>query len=171
MSSGQIEFYGDPCHSCAYSWSLPVDTMVDEVLALTDTYRATLEGREGTARHPDLDWCASAYVLHVADNLRSHGERMAAAARGAEFEFVHADQDELAVVRSYEAIPIGGALWSLGIVLVPYIEVFREAAAAGVILRHPTRGDQLAVDVLRGNLHDAHHHGWDLQRIARANPL
>lgn len=171
MSSGQIEFYGDPCRSCAYSWSLPVDAMVNEVLSLATTYRAVLHGRPGTARHPDLGWCAAAYVLHVADNLRSHGERMAAAARGAEFEFVHADQDELAEVRSYEAIPLEGALWSLGIVLAPYVEVFREAAATGVILRHPTRGDQLATDVLRGNLHDAHHHGWDLQRIALANPI
>jgi len=109
-------------------------------------------------------------VLHVADNLRMHGERMAAATRGADFEFVHADQDELAAVRSYKMIPIEGALWSLEVVLVPYIAVFRDAAATGVVLRHPTRGDQLAADVLRGNVHDAHHHGWDLQRIANANP-
>jgi hypothetical protein len=169
MSSVQIEFYGDPCRSCRYSWIANVDDLMAEVLALGTAYRATLRGLPGTARHPELGWCAAAYVLHVADNLRMHGERMAAASRGAQFEFVHADQDELAAVRSYETIPIEGALWSLETVLVPYIETFRDAFEAGVILRHPIRGDQFATDVLRGNVHDAHHHNWDLQRIADAN--
>jgi hypothetical protein len=170
MSKAQIEFYGDPCRSCGYRWNEQVDDLVAELLALETTYRATLRGLPGTARHPELGWCASAYVLHVDDNLRTHGERMAATTRGAPYEFVHADQDELATVRSYEAIPIEGALWSLNSVLVPYADIFRETAAAGVILPHPIRGDQLAADVLRGNVHDAHHHGWDLERIALANP-
>ena len=169
MSTVQIEFYGDPCRSCGYSWTQNVDDLVAEVVALEATYRGTLRGLPGTARHPELGWCASAYVLHVADNLRMHGERMAAAVSGADFEFVHADQDELALVREYEAIPVEGALWSLGLVLISYVQIYRDAAESGVILRHPVRGDQLASDVLRGNVHDAHHHNWDLQRIADAN--
>lgn len=170
MSTVQIEFYGDPCRSCGYNWTQNVNDLVAEVLALETTYRATLRGLPGAARHPDLGWCASAYVLHVADNLRMHGERMAAASRGADFEFVYADQDDLATVREYESIPIEGALWSLDLGLIPYVRAFRDAAESGVTLRHPVRGDQLASDVLRGNVHDAHHHNWDLQRIADANP-
>ncbi len=169
MSQVQIEFYGEACRSCGYGWTQGIDLLVAEVLSLDDTYRTTLDGLPGTARDPELAWCAAAYVLHVADNLRAHGERMAAASRGAQFVFVHADQDELANVRSYESKPIEGALWSLKTVLVPYVDIFREAEASGVILARPTRGDQLAADVLRGNVHDAHHHGWDLLRIARAN--
>ena len=169
MSTVQIEFYGDPCRACGYRWTEPVDALVAEVLVLDDTFRSSLRGLPGTARHPELVWCASAYVLHVADNLRIHGERMAATCSGVSFEFVPADQDELAEVRSYANVPLEGALWSLRSVLVPYVEIFREADALGVVLPHPTRGPQLAADVLRGNVHDAHHHGWDLRRIARAN--
>jgi len=52
--------------------------------------------------------------------------------------------------------------------LGPYVEAYHAAADAGVALHHARRGDQIALDVLRGNAHDAHHHGWDLKRIAVA---
>jgi hypothetical protein len=169
--SPQIEFYGDPCTSCCYSWAQPIGDLIDEALALEPTYRAILGGLPGTARHPDLDWCASAYVLHVADNLRQMGERMANGARGGPPGYFAPDQDELAALRRYELIGIEGALWSLASVTGPYVEAFREAAASGVVLPHPARGDQSADEVLRGNLHDAHHHAWDLRRIAEANGL
>ncbi|MGH9019913.1 MAG: hypothetical protein ACRDV0_02730, partial [Acidimicrobiales bacterium] len=125
----------------------------------------------GDARCPELDWCASAYVLHVTDNLRLHAERMAASARGGEYLFRGVDQDEVAVARGYDVVPIEGALWSLASVLGPYLDAYREAAAADVGLPHETRGAQRAIDVLRGNTHDAHHHAWDLGRIRSANAL
>jgi hypothetical protein len=169
MSVLQTEFYGDPCRSCGYSWTLDVEALVAEVLTLGSTYRNALEGLPGTARHPDLEWSASAYVAHVADNLRLHGERMAAGARGASLEFVHPSQDDLALVRAYNSIALESSLWSLENVVTPYVAVFREASALRAVLPHPTRGDQTAEDVLRGNVHDAHHHAWDLCRIADAN--
>jgi hypothetical protein len=169
MSMLQIEFYGDPCRSCGYSWSQDVESLVTEVLKLGTTYRSAIDGLSGTASHPDLEWCASAYVAHVADNLRLHGERMAAGARGAAFEFVHPSQDDLALIRSYNSIPLEGSLWSLENVVTPYVAVFREVMAVRAVLPHPTRGDQSPEDVLRGNVHDAHHHAWDLRRIADAN--
>jgi hypothetical protein len=169
MSMLQIEFYGDPCRSCGYSWSRDVESLVTEVLELGSTYRNALEDLPGMARHPDLGWSASAYVAHVADNLRLHGERMAAGARGASLEFVHPSQDDLALVRAYNSIPLESSLWSLENIVAPYVAVFRGATALQVVLPHPTRGDQSAEDVLRGNVHDAHHHTWDLRRIADAN--
>jgi len=169
VSSLQIEFYGNPCRSCGYSWSQNVDSLVAVVLTLGTTYRSALESISGTARHPDLGWCASAYVTHVADNLRLHGERMAASARGASFEFVHPSQDDLALVRAYNSIALAGALWSLESIVEPYVAVFREATAQRAVLPHPTRGNQTAEDVFRGNVHDAHHHAWDLRRIADVN--
>jgi hypothetical protein len=165
----QIQFYGDPCTSCGYSWTTQVDALVEETLGLEARYRTILDGAPGTARHPELSWCASAYVLHVADNLRIHGERMASAARGGPPGFSQPNQDELAELRGYDQIPIEGALWSLGAVTGPYVAAYREAAKVGVVMPHPARGDQVAEDVIRGNVHDAHHHGWDLSRIVAAN--
>jgi hypothetical protein len=94
-----------------------------------------------------------------------HGERKAAGARGAQFKFVGVNQDELAEVRSYQDIPIEGALRSLSSALMPYTEAFREAENSNIVLHHPARGDQFAIDVLRSNVHDAHHHALDLERI------
>jgi hypothetical protein len=116
---------------------LKVVARVGEVEALVDERKVRhdrvgqREGQGGPREERGIDDLDPAelpvgYVLHVADNLRMHGERTATASRGAQFEFVHADQDELAAVRSYEAIAIEGALWSLDIVLVPYIEIFRD---------------------------------------------
>jgi hypothetical protein len=169
MSLVQIEFYGDPCRSCGYTWSSPDVALLAELRSLAGTYRATLGGLPGTARNPDLEWCASAYVLHVADNLRMHAERMAGTALSASYTFEGADQDDQAVVRGYDRIPVQAALWSLGSVVPPYIEAFELARSTGVNLPHASRGDQVAIDVLRGNVHDAHHHGWDLTRIEEAS--
>jgi len=33
-----------------------------------------------------------------------------------------------------------------------------------VVLLHPERGDQTAIDVARTNAHDAFHHEWDIRR-------
>jgi hypothetical protein len=169
MSQLQIDFYGDPCASCGYGWSQADAPLLTEVLALPATYRALVGHLPGTARHPDLGWCASAYVLHVADNLRQHGERMAAGAHGETWRFEAPNQDELAELRRYERVPLDGALWSLSGVVGPYVEAFLAARATGVVLPHAARGDQDAGLVLRGNAHDAHHHAWDLERIAAAN--
>jgi len=169
MNHLQIQFYGDPCRDCGYAWSQSADALIAELLRLPATYRATLAGLEGTAAHPELGWCAAAYVLHVADNLRIHAERMAATARGGPFVFEQYDADALAEVRDYAGVPLEGALWSLECIVGPYVEAFREASTSAVVLAHSARGDQSALEVLRGNAHDAHHHGWDLGRIAGAN--
>jgi hypothetical protein len=169
MSQQQIDFYGDPCGECGYRWAQGATALCVEVLALPATYRLLAGHLEGTAGHPDLTWCASAYVLHVGDNLRQHGERMAAAAAGVGTAFRAPDQDELATLRGYERVPLAGALWSLAAIVGPYVEAFLRADAAGAPLPHVVRGNQDALEVLRGNTHDAHHHGWDLARIAEEN--
>src|ERR1700722_3698491 len=106
MSMLQIEYYGDPCQSCGFCWSEDVESLVAEVQRLGSTYRSALEGLPGTARHPDLGLCASAYVAHVADNPRLHGERMAAGARGVSSEFFHPSQDDLALIRAYNSMAL-----------------------------------------------------------------
>lgn len=164
-----IEFYGDPCRSCKFDWSAPDELLTAEILHLDEAYRSILDGLPGTAKHPGLTWNASEYVLHVAENLRQHGERMAAAIHGVAFEFVVSDPNEVSRARNYATVPIEGALWSLKTITGPYVEVLHEALALDVALPHPDRGVQRASAVLHGNAHDAHHHGWDLQRIAASH--
>jgi hypothetical protein len=170
VSLAQIEFYGDPCRRCGYSWTAPEGELTALVAGLAGRYRATLEGLDAAARHPDLAWSAGEYVMHVADNLRQHGERFAASVRTGPYVFEGADQDAVAGAREFHLVPLEGALWALEVTTGPYLDAYGAAAATGVALPHATRGDQVALDVLRGNAHDAHHHGWDLGRIAAAAP-
>ena len=168
MSLAQVEFYGDPCRQCGYSWSAAEAELTAEVEGLAGAYRATLAGLDATARHPELAWSAGEYVMHVGDNLRLHGERFAASVRSGPYVFEGNDQNAVAEAREYHLVPLEGALWALEVTLGPYLEAYAAAASAGVALPHATRGDQVALDVLRGNAHDARHHGWDLGRIAAA---
>ena len=72
-----------------------------------------LVGAIGTERHPDLEWSVSAYVSHVADNLRIWAERLAGIAAGAPPEVGGYDESALARARGYQQIPLQAALWSL----------------------------------------------------------
>jgi len=69
--------YGDPCRECGFDWSVSPEGAAQLVVAIPSGYAALLQGRDGTQRHPDLEWTAGAYVCHVTDNLRIWAERVA----------------------------------------------------------------------------------------------
>jgi hypothetical protein len=75
----------------------------------------------------------------------------------------------LAEARRYDEISLAGALWSLRWAATAWAEAAETALAAGLVLRHATRGPQRAEDVARNNAHDAHHHLGDIARILRAS--
>lgn len=164
VSEWQRNLYGDPCHECGYGWSISQPDAVALVEGIPRRYSDLLAGRDGSARHRDLRWSATEYVCHVTDNLRIWAERLAGAARGATATLVPYDSDLLAQARAYNGVHITGALWSLEHAVRDWQEAVRLASTAGVSLIHPDRGEQTVLDVVRGNAHDAHHHGWDISR-------
>lgn len=156
--------YGDPCRECGYDWSITPEDAVELVGAIPQRYAELLTGRDGSMRHPDLDWTAGAYVCHVTDNLRVWAERSAGAALGGETSVPGYDEALLGRARHYNQVPVVGALWSLRHAATAWVEAMELALTAGVVLRHVGRGEQRTVDVARNNAHDACHHGWDIRR-------
>lgn len=164
MSTWGRALYGDPCHQCGFAWSTSPVQAIDLVAELPASYRATLAGASGLERHPDHAWPVVAYVCHVADNLRIWAERMIGAARGGTTHVSRYDENTLAETRSYAAIPLPAALWTLDRATADWLAAVDEAMAADVVLVHPDRGQQTVSDVIRSNAHDGHHHQWDIVR-------
>jgi hypothetical protein len=128
----------------------------DMVLALT--------GTDGTARHPSLTWDGRSYICHVVDNLRIWAERLVGAVAVPELRLRLYDADALAQARSYEAVPVEAALWSLTGAVHAWTIAVDAARLTDVTLLHPERGRLRLLDVASTNAHDAYHHVFDVRR-------
>jgi hypothetical protein len=53
------------------------------------------------------------------------------------------------------------------IAIESWLSAVEEADLAGVVMLHSERGAMDVFDVVRSNVHDSHHHCWDLTRILR----
>lgn len=160
------ELYGDPCAGCGYVWTLTPREAVRLLDGLPARFRELLSECTGDERHPDLAWGPVAYVCHVADNLRTWAEGLAAAARlSGEVDVPGYDPDLLAEARRYHRISPEAALWSLERAVAAWTDAVTTALDRGVVLHHAARGIQRAEDVARNNPHDAYHHVWDIERI------
>lgn len=168
MNDWHRERYGDPCRECGFAWTITQA----EALALADDiparYAALLEGHDGTEQHPNLSWSAGAYVSHVTDNFRIWAERLAAASHGSDTPLVPYDDQGLAEARGYGQLSLAGALWSLDRAEKDWHMAVALAERAHAVLHHPNRSEQTVAEVVVGNVHDAVHHKWDIERSLRA---
>jgi len=105
--------YGDPCRRCGYDWSLEPGPCNEIVSSVPDRSAALMAGQDGKREHVDLEWNATAYVVHVGDVLRIWANRVSAAALGSSDPIVPYNEGELGVVRGYMELPLAGALWAL----------------------------------------------------------
>jgi len=156
---------------CGYDWGRQSQTDIALVEALPDEFTAALGQANGGESIPELAWNAVAYVMHVADNLRIWGERLAGANDngGQPLPVLAYDQDALAVVRSYPKTSKGSALWSLQWSVASWLDAVAAAQNAGSRLLHQEAGVLTVGEVISMNAHDAHHHLVDVRRILAAN--
>jgi hypothetical protein len=163
--------YGQPCSQCGFSWTIDVDEATALVAGVPTTYASLLGDATGDERHPALAWSVSAYVCHVADNLRIWTERLAGIAAGADPHVGGYDESLLARARGYQSIPLAAAMWSLTTATEDWVTVVRRSRRVGPVLIHPERGDQTLAEVVVSNAHDAYHHGWDItETLATKGP-
>jgi len=160
--------YGDPCRDCGFDWSITSEDAMDIVGHFPIRFAELLQGRVGSETHPDLSWSATAYIVHVADNLRIWAERLAGARLSGVLEVPGYDQDLLAQARHYSEIGLGAAMWSLENAVEIWLESVNAALASHVVLNHATRGRMTTADTIRATTHDGNHHVWDVQRIVEA---
>ncbi len=158
--------FGEPCRECGFGWSITPPEAVAWVRAFDEHGREATRALTGEER---LDgWSVAEYVSHVGDNLRQWSERIQSARLTGRLDVAGYDPDALAEARGYAYIPLEVALWSAGNAAQRWADVLTAAVEERVELQHATRGLQRAEDVVRNNCHDAHHHIWDIRRIAEA---
>lgn len=167
MEAWGAALFGDPCHGCGFTWSRSPSAAIEVVRSIPA--EMAVAAREASGVERGDGWSVAEYVLHVADNLRQWSERVQAARLGGVSDVAGYDPDELAAARSYSAIPLPAAMWSLGISVEAWVDVMVLAVAEGVELNHVTRGLQRACDIARNNAHDAYHHVWDIRQIVSAS--
>ena len=156
--------YGQPCRECGFDWSVPLGAARARLTEVGRNYRDLLDGAAGTERHPELAWTVAGYVSHVADNLRIWTERLRGVASGATPQVGGYDENELARARNDALIPLAAALWSLGLSVTEWHKAVDEARPTGALMIHPERGELDLLAVVTSNVHDAHHHLWDVGR-------
>jgi hypothetical protein len=159
--------YGRPCRECAFEWTLALDDAAPSMSGLAASYRDLLRGATGREQHPDLSWTTAAYVSHVADNVRIWTERLQGVSLGAALRVGSYDENELAMARNYEMIPLQAAMWSLQLSIAEWCKAIAAARPTGTVLIHPERGEMELLDVVVANTHDAYHHLWDIERTLR----
>jgi hypothetical protein len=157
--------YGDPCRECGFEWSVGPAVCGAIVSDAPARFRSLLAGHDGKEAHPNLEWNATAYVVHVADVLRIWSDRIAAVALGASEPVVPYDEDRLGDARGYMRLPLPGALWSLGRAVGDWQAAEQLAESATVLLAHPEQGPLPLDDVRRIMAHEIEHHVGDLMLI------
>jgi hypothetical protein len=160
--------YGDPCRECDFEWSVEPATCVAILSDAPARFKSILIGHDGRKSHPNLQWNAVAYVVHVADVLRIWADRIAAVALGASDPVVPYDEDRLSDARGYLSLPLQGALWSLGRAVGDWQAAEKLAESAVVALIHPEQGSLPLDDVRRIMAHEIVHHIADLTYIVSA---
>ena len=168
MNRWGVELYGDPCRECAFAWHSGTDELVQRVAHFSEEMDRLLANASGTERVDHLEWNISAYVSHVADNLRIWAERIVSTVRGANSHVHSYDENVLAQARRYNDIALSGALWSLQQSCRMWLEAVTESRNKNISLHHPVRGILELDDVIRANVHDAVHHRWDVEAIVRS---
>jgi len=169
MNTWSEETYGDPCRECGFSFGISMEAAISTVLGAPERYERLVAGRTGSERHPGLAWPVSGYVCHVADNTRIWAERYAGAADGTR-EIATYDENLLATARSYDKVPLAGAMWSLRKAVVDWREAVEQADRGNMVILHPERGELSVLDAVLSNTHDVIHHEWDIQRSLQFPP-
>lgn len=164
MNEFLIDLYGEPCRECGFSFETSASDAIALIEGLPEAFDVALGAASGPERHPDLEWSVTAYVLHVADNLRIWAERLAGSATGAGPNITAYDENILAAARNYAALPLQAARWSLTRAVADYLQAVRLSPTSGTVLNHPEQGALTLVEVLRADTHDALHHRWDIER-------
>ena len=116
---------------------------------LPDSIDELVISATGTEQLSDLGWNVSGYIAHMTDNSRIWAERLIAVAWGADGHIVPYDPDLLAESRHYDDVALEGATWSFRIAVENWLSAVEEAAPAGIVMLHSTRGASSRMSSLR----------------------
>jgi len=157
---------GPVCVECGFNWTMARPDAIDLVTQIPDAAATAL------ARIPDPDqrtsarWSASMYVWHLVDVLRIGTERLLTLTHDPDRGIPCWDENALAEARRYERLSPAVGLIALRSAAREW-SVAAQAAPAEAEIRHPQFGGLGALDIIRRNAHEVHHHLMDINRSSQ----
>lgn len=151
------------CEECGFDWQLAGQDAIDLVIRSPEAATAAIARNPDPAQRSGETWSVSMYLWHLVDVLRIGTERLLTLTHDPGRGITCWDENSLAEVRRYERLsPVVGliVLWSAA-------QAWATAAAAApadVQVRHPEFGTLGALEIIRRNAHEVHHHLLDITR-------
>jgi hypothetical protein len=150
------------CAECGYDWRSSRQNAIDLVTQAPDAVAAALAGVPDPTRRAGARWSASMYVWHLVDVLRIGTERLLTLVYDPGRGIVCWDENALAEDRRYQQLSPAVGLVVLRLATREWTEAAIAAPAAAEV-RHPEFGTLAAVDIIRRNAHEVHHHLMDIK--------
>jgi hypothetical protein len=154
----------DPvCAECGFDWNLPREQSMELVAQAPGAVAAAL------ARHPDPErrdgppWSAAMYLWHMVDVLRIGTERLLTLTHDPGRGLACWDENALADVRRYQRLSSAVGLIVLDSAAAEWCAA-AQATPSDAEVQHPEFGTMGAVEVIRRNAHEMHHHLMDINR-------
>ena len=151
------------CAACGFDWEIDRQNAIELVARAPDAAMAAISGIKDPMRRAGDRWSASMYVWHLVDVLRIGTERLLILIHDPDRGITCWDENALAEVRRYELLSPAVGL----IVLQSAAQNWTATAAvasARAEVHHPQFGVLGAVEIIRRNAHEAHHHLMDINR-------
>jgi hypothetical protein len=151
------------CAECGFDWQMARQDAIELVAQAPDAAAAAISGLKDPAQRAGGRWSASMYVWHLVDVLRIGTERLLTLTHDPDRGITCWDENTLAEARRYQQLSPAVGL----IVLRSATEAWTTTAAvapAGLEVRPPQFGTLGAVEIIRRNAHEVHHHLMDINR-------
>jgi hypothetical protein len=151
------------CAECGFDWQMTQRNAIELVGQGPDAAVAAISGITDPAQRTGDRWSASMYVWHLVDVLRIGTERLLTLAHDRGYGIACWDENALAEARRYQQLSPAVGL----IVLRSAAQAWVTAAVmapADVRVRHPQFGTLGALEIIRRNAHEVHHHLMDINR-------
>ncbi|HEV2450938.1 MAG TPA: DinB family protein [Streptosporangiaceae bacterium] len=155
---------GEPvCPECGFAWDISRQAAIGLVAGGPEEATAAVRGVADPLLCDPLPWSASMYVWHLVDVLRIGAERLLTLAADPGRGIACWDENALADARRYRQL---SAVVGLTVLRTAAREWEQAATAApqDAVVSHPRFGLLDALDLIRRNAHEVHHHLLDIHR-------
>jgi hypothetical protein len=149
------------CEECGFAWTISRTDAIDLVTQLPGAATAAVARIQQPMQQVGMRWSASMYVWHLVDVLRIGTERLLTLTLDPGRGITCWDENALAETRRYAQLSPAVGLVVLRTAAQEWAGAAGQAPAEAVV-RHPQFGDLGALEVIRRNAHEAHHHLMDI---------
>jgi len=151
------------CAECGFDWDIARDSAIDLVAQAPDAAAAASVFIQEPTQRAGERWSASMYLWHLVDVLRIGTERLLTLIYDPGRGITCWDENALAEVRRYQQLSPAVGLVVLRSATRDWAKAASRAPSEAVIC-HPQFGTLGALEIIRRNGHEVHHHLMDINR-------